>query len=373
MTTIIVVGGGILGASATYHLAKAGVKVILVDRGDSGQATDAAVGMICPWISQRRNQAWYKLAKSGARYYPVLIEELKQQGIRETGYARVGVLSLHTDEKKLDILEERAYGRRLDAPEMGEITRLSTKQTQALFPPLAEGYSAVYISGGARVNGRALREALVLAAKGLGMVYLRGNARLLWREYRVVGVEVNGTIYYGDQVVVAAGAWLNQLLAPLGMNSQVFPQKGQIVHLQLPQTETGTWPVVMPPNNQYILAFEDGRIVVGTTHEDEAGFDDRVTAGGIHTILDKALDAAPGLASATVLEMRAGIRPKTPQFLPVFGAVPGYQGLWVANGLGSTGLTVGPYLGAELAKLVLGQPTELNPAEYDLTLIIKSM
>lgn len=370
MQKVIVIGGGIMGASVAYHLAKADVQVILVDREDTGQATKAAVGMICPWISQRRNKAWYRLAKEGARYYPRLIEELKQRGIKETGYAQVGVLSLHTDENKLNQVEERAYLRRQAAPEMGEIVRLASKQTQAMFPPLADGYGAIYIGGGARVNGNALREALVRAATDLGLIYLKGEAKLYCQRSRLIGVEVNGTRYTSDHIVLTAGAWVNQLLSPLGLKAQIKPQKGQIVHLNLRQDATGTWPVAMPPNNQYILAFEQGRIIVGTTHEDEAEFDDRVTAGGIHTILDKALSAAPGLASAAVIAMRAGIRPQTPQFLPVFGPVSGFDNLWMANGLGSTGLTVGPYLGAQLAKLILGQPTELDPAQYNVNSII---
>ena len=90
MKKVIVVGSGILGASTAYQLAKRGAEVILVDRGDIGQATDAAAGIICPWLSQRRNQDWYQLAKAGARFYPELIEELQSEGETETGYARVG-------------------------------------------------------------------------------------------------------------------------------------------------------------------------------------------------------------------------------------------------------------------------------------------
>ena len=125
MKSYIVVGAGILGASTAYHLAKAGANVIIVDRQQVGQATDAAAGIVCPWLSQRRNKAWYKIVKGGARYYSSLIQQLEEDGETDTGYNRVGAISLHTDEKKLDQMEERAYKRREDAPEIGEITRLS--------------------------------------------------------------------------------------------------------------------------------------------------------------------------------------------------------------------------------------------------------
>lgn len=101
-----------------------------MDRQQLGQATDAGAGIVCPWLSQRRNKAWYKIVKGGARYYSSLIQQLEEDGETDTGYNRVGAISLHTDEKKLDQMEERAYKRREDAPEIGEITRLSAEETK---------------------------------------------------------------------------------------------------------------------------------------------------------------------------------------------------------------------------------------------------
>ncbi|MDF9298157.1 NAD(P)/FAD-dependent oxidoreductase [Geobacillus stearothermophilus] len=362
----IIVGAGILGASTAYHLAKEGANVIIIDRGDKGQATDAAAGIVCPWLSQRRNQKWYRLAKGGAKFYPSLIEELESYGETDTGYARVGALWLHTDEQKLKQMEERARKRREDAPEMGETVRLHPQEAKELFPPLGDEHHALYVSGAARVNGRAVRDALTNAAQKLGAAYIRGNARLLFEGSRVIGAKVNGAKYTAEAVIVTAGAWAGELLEPLGVRFAVSPQKGQIVHLEWLAGETGRWPVVMPPNNQYMLAFPGGRIIIGTTHEDEAGMDVRATAGGIHEILDKALAVAPGLSACTYVETRVGFRPRTPGFLPVFGSLPGFTGLYAANGLGSSGLTVGPYLGAELAKLVLGRPTELDSFDYNV-------
>ncbi len=99
MKSYIVVGSGILGASTAYHLAKAGANVTIVDRQQLGQATDAGAGIVCPWLSQRRNKAWYKIVKGGARYYSSLIQQLEEDGETDTGYNRVGAISLHTDKK----------------------------------------------------------------------------------------------------------------------------------------------------------------------------------------------------------------------------------------------------------------------------------
>lgn len=363
---MIVVGAGILGASTAYHLVKSGVRVTLVDRQDRGQATDAAAGIVCPWISQRRNKAWYELVKGGARYYPVLIKQLEEDGETETGYSRVGAISLHTDTDKLEKMVERAIKRREDAPEIGEVKLLTPMETKNLFPPLSEQFGSVYVSGGARVNGRALRDALVRSAIKHGATFIHGDANLLFEGKKVIGVSVNDRKFVADKVLVTGGAWSKELLEPIGVHFKVTPQKAQIIHLEIEKMDTSKWPVVMPPNNQYILAFEDGRVVVGATHEDEKGFDTRVTAGGVSGILSKALEVAPGLSDSTLLETRVGFRPFTPGFLPVIGAVPEVENLLVANGLGASGLTSGPYLGSELAKLSLGEITELDLSLYDV-------
>lgn len=366
MQKFIIIGAGILGASTAYHLTKEGADVTIVDRQDPGQATSAAAGIICPWLSQRRNKAWYQLVKAGARYYPELIKELEPQGETNTGYKRVGAISLHSDQKKLDQLEERALKRREDSPEIGEVIRLSPAATKDLFPPLSDRFGSVWVSGAARVDGRALRNSLLRGAQKNGARLLHADASLLFENHRVVGVRLDNTKLEADLVIDTTGAWSYELLSPLGMGFEVKPQKAQIIHLQLLKTDTSHWPVVIPPNNQYLLAFEEGRIVIGATHEDEAGFDQRVTAGGMHEILDKALMIAPGLSTSSVLETRVGFRPYTPNFLPVIGPLPHFHGILLANGLGASGLTSGPYLGMQLAKLALGRPLEIDLGLYDV-------
>lgn len=365
---VIVIGSGILGASTAYQLAKMGAEVTIIDRGDQGQATDAAAGIICPWLSQRRNQDWYQLAKAGARFYPSLIQELEAEGETETGYARVGALSVHHDVEKINKMEERAHQRKPDAPEIGEITRLNEEDTCERFPLLKEDYHSVHISGAARVDGRALRDALIRSAQRKGAEYIKGDAVLQYESSRVTGVRVATDTFSADTVIVCAGAWAASLLKPLGITFQVSYQKAQIMHLQVQnEQDTDIWPVIMPPSDQYLLSFADQKIVVGATHENDIeGYDTRVTAGGMHEILSKGMDVAPGLADCSLQEVRVGFRPFTPGFLPVFGTVPNWDGLLAANGLGSSGLTMGPFIGSQLAKLALGVSLDMNIDSYDV-------
>ena len=368
MKDVVIIGAGILGASTAYHLAKSGVPVTVIDRQDAGQATAAAAGIICPWISQRRNKAWYTLAKNGAAYYETLIEALHADGESDTGYQKVGAISLHTDAKKLAGMKERAIKRREDAPEIGEIRALTEEDIQNLFPYVDERFRAIHVAGAARVNGRALRDALMNGAKKYGATFIRGSATLKHTEQTVEGVEVNGEQLLADRVIVTAGAWASAFIKPLGIDLQIGGQKAQIAHLKIDE-DTTHWPVVMPPNNQYLLTDDNGTIIVGATYEDDQS-DLNVTVGGLHEILDKALDVAPKLKDATLLEVKVGFRPFTPNFMPVIGEVPGTNGLLLANGLGSSGLTVGPYLGSILAKIVTGEDLALDLTPYSIEQII---
>ncbi|MBM7571238.1 NAD(P)/FAD-dependent oxidoreductase [Aquibacillus albus] len=364
MQRFIVIGAGILGASTAYHLVKLGAEVLLIDRQDSGQATEAAAGIICPWLTNRRNKAWYQLVKEGAKYYPKLINELEAGGEKETGYKAVGAINIFDTEEKLDHKMQMALKRRQSTPEMGEITKLSPKETKKVFPPLSDQYGAVHVSGGARVNGAALRNALIRNAVKNGVNFIHGDASLVVKGSKVMGVQIEGEKFEANQTIVTGGVWAGKLLEPCGIKFLVHSQKAQIVHLHIPDTDTSNWPVLMPPYNQYMLTFDQGKFVVGATQEDDAGLDHRVTMGGVHQIIDKALRVAPGLASSTYVETKVGFRPFTPGYLPIVGRIPNLEGLIVANGLGASGLTSGPFLGLELARSALQFPTTLDLNNY---------
>lgn len=369
MKTFIVVGAGIAGVSAAYHLSRRNQKVIIVDREEKGRATDAAAGIICPWLSQRRNKKWYQLAKNGAAYYPKLIESLLADGQTDTGYDQVGALSIHTDEKKLDAMVERALKRREYAPEIGAIEKLNAKQTKEKFPLLNDAYQSVYVSGAARVSGRALRQVLLNAAKTHGATFIKGNATPIRENNRITGVNVNQSTYHADTVIVTTGTWMNEFKASLPIPFQVTKQKAQIMHLKMPDIVTRNWPVVMPPNDQYMLTLADDRIIVGATHENNTDFNTNITAGGIQEILTKAFHIAPSLTFSTILETRAGFRPFTPGFLPVIGQLPHVEGMLIANGLGASGLTMGPYIGALLTSIALEEQPDIDINPYGVEAI----
>ena len=272
------------------------------------------------------------------------------------------------DRMSLPAIEAHVRAQLPDYPEIGEISVLPPGGPRELFPPLAGELSAVWIGGAARIDGRAIRGSLLRAAARHGARRVAGTAVLTERRGRVTGViEVTSSeVIEADAVVVAAGAWTAQVCAELSQAAArtlaIGPQRGQIVHLDVPGADTGPWPVVLPPRGPYLLAFPPSRVVLGATRED-AGFDDRVTAGGLGGLLAAAAVLAPGLADATVVETRVGFRPVTPDGLPLLGALT--DGLVIAAGNGPEGLTAGPWTGRAAAGLALGERPAADLTAFD--------
>lgn len=360
---VIVIGGGVVGASAAYYLAKNETEVILIDEEHQGNATSAGAGIVSPWGSDRSGN-WYEVAKRGARFYPSLIADLEADGETNVGYKKVGSLYVSADEDELAVIEEKLLARKEDAPEMGDIVRLTAEEARELFPPLHEELAAVFVSGAARVDGRFLRDAMKRAAEKHGARVVSGGANLIYDKNNVTGAIVNGEEILADSVIVAAGAWAPDLLAPLGIDLHVEPQRGQIAHIKLPNADTSNWPVVSPRSSHYMLAFDDSRVVAGATRETGSGFDYRLTAGGVHEVLSEALAVAPGLDAGTLEEVRIGMRPMGPDLSPIIGTVDQIKGMVLANGLGPSGLTMGPYIGTLAAKLAKGEQVDVDLEPY---------
>ncbi|MDL9981234.1 NAD(P)/FAD-dependent oxidoreductase [Microbacterium sp. ASV49] len=352
--SVVVIGSGIAGASTFFALARRGARVTLVDAGDPGQATAASAGIIQPWSSSSTG-AFYELYAAGAAYYPELLSQLAETGVTRTDFRRPGGLVVSHDAAVLDEIEERLEARRAGAADaMGRVERMRGARARELFPPLAEHLDAVFIEGGARVDGRTLRDALIEAGTRLGGTVHAGRASV-----DGTGVAIDGEPASADAVVVAAGAWTRDLLGDFGRSAQVTPQRGQITHLRIAGVDTSTWPSVTPLAHNYLVAFDDGRLAVGATRESGVGFDPRVTAAGQLQVLQDALAIAPGLADATVIETRVGLRPLADDGVPIVGAVPGRAGMFVATGYGAAGLTMGPLLGDALSRAIAGEDVPL--------------
>jgi D-amino-acid dehydrogenase len=357
---VVVIGSGIAGASAAYQLARRGAEVVVVDSAEQGSATSAGAGIVSPWTSRRTEG--HELAAAAADFYPEVVAQLAGDGRRDSSFEVVGGMVVSADEDELRAAYERTSARAATSSAAGEVRRLD--RADELFPALAPELGAVHVSGAGRVDGRQLRLALLGAAGSRGARLVEGRAVLHVSGDRVNGVVVGGDFVGADAVVIAAGAWGSDLLAPLGLHLDVSPQRGQITHLDLPGTDTTNWPVVLPVSSHYLLAFPGSRVVVGATRETGSGFDHRVTAAGQREVLDEALRVAPGLADATLVETRVGFRPASPDGEPLLGAMAGHPEVVVAGGFGPAGLTLAPFSGHIVAAVALGEPAPFDVGPY---------
>ena len=362
MKKVAIVGAGIVGATAAYYLSKeVDMKITIFDHG-LGQATKAAAGIISPWFSKRRNKAWYKMARLGADFYVDLLADLEKSGQEIDFYQRSGVFLLKKDEKKLEELYQLALHRREESPLIGELAVLDQKAANELFPGL-EGFARLlYASGGARVDGQLLVRRL-LEASQVKVIKDRVTITPVSSGY-----QIGDQIF--DQVVLATGAWLGQVLDPLGYEVDVRPQKGQLRDYQV-DLDMASYPVVMPEGEWDLIPFAGGELSLGATHENDMGFDLTVDENLLNQMECVALPCYPSLKDAAIVGERVGIRAYTSDFSPFFGQVPGLAGVYAASGLGSSGLTTGPIIGYHLAQLIQDKDLTLGPENYPIENYVK--
>ena len=363
----VVVGAGIVGASTAFHLTQLGAEVYFIDSDAPGRATLAGAGIVCPWLSQNRDPRYEKLSFAAVRYYPELVAKLAAAGATGVAYDLVGGLVVANSIGQLDSVVQRLQ-KHLEhgIKEVGQVRLLHAGGPKELFPYLDSELVGIYLSGAARVSGEAFRVALLNAALKAGARQLSGTAALERSANAVIGVRVNGDFLSADAVIVAAGAWSADLCRPLDLQLKLEPQRGQILHLGVPERHTEALPVIVPVLSDYhLLGFGDSRVIMGATRETGSGFDFRITAGGVAEVLQEGLRIAPGLKTATLTEIRVGFRPMTRDGLPLLGRPSRTPGLVIATGLGRYGLTVGPYLGLLAAMLAVGKTPEMGVAWFE--------
>ncbi|MFC6827166.1 NAD(P)/FAD-dependent oxidoreductase [Halopelagius fulvigenes] len=366
----VVVGGGIVGSSVAYHLAREGTDALLVDRRDEGRATDAGAGILSPATTSRDDETWVRFAVEAVAYYDELVPALEAEQDGPHGYAERGLLAVAVNgaeadayDETLELVRERRaeYG----TPAPGTIRELDSEEAKARFPPLAETKRAFHYDDAARVDGRTFEAALRRAGRAHGLTEREGGvAEILVEGGDVRGVTLaDGETVEAENVIVAGGAWSAAFESQLGVEVPVEPQRGQIVHLDVDEDTEG-WPIVSPFRSHYMVSWDDGRVAAGATRETGAGFAPHTTVAGLREVFDEVLRVAPGLSDASLRTSRVGLRPLSEDGHPVLGEVPGVAGAYLATGHGPTGLQLGPYSGKLVAQAVRGETPETDVSQF---------
>lgn len=345
---VIVAGAGVVGLSAARALARAGARVVVVERRRVGcEASGAAAGMIAPQAGEPHAEILPLALKARDRHLRLAAELEEETGIA-VDLSRLGRLQLALDDEAAAALQQVvAAHRRLGLP-VELLGAADVRDAEPNVHPDVRG--AAYFAGDRRLDNVRLTRALAASAVARGATLLTGRpvTGLLVERDRVAGVRAGAEVLRAPVVVNATGAWAG-LLAGDPQPPPVEPVRGQIVAFDMAPALLRH---VVWSDHGYLVPRADGRLLAGSTLE-RAGYDKSVTAGGVRAILDMALRIVPALADVRIADAWAGLRPGSPDGLPIIGsgAVPG---LVHAGGLYRDGILLGPLVGEIAAGLAQG-------------------
>ncbi len=363
---IAIIGGGIVGSTAAYYLSRQGQDVTLYDMG-TGQATTAAAGIICPWFSLRRNKPWYYLVSQGAEFYHQLMKDLQSDGYSTRDIFQVdGAIFIRKTAKRIEADLNVAEQKIKASPAIKSVRRIAAQEIQQKCPIINSDYDGIWVEGGGRVDGRKLVYTLQTAAQAKGCQIVREQAHLISNDTEGTQIQTLHDKRTYDHVLLSVGAWLPQVLNPLGYEVDIHPQKGQLFTLSNLEWQDKHWPVVIPFGQGDIIPFNNGEITIGATHEDTQGFDLNLDLDPLIELKKEAQTWMPSLSNYSIQDVRVGTRAHTSDFSVIAGQVPNSHQLWAISGLGSSGLTSGPYLGYQWSQAILEGKWSLNKEDYPI-------
>ncbi len=355
----IVIGGGLIGLLTARELARAGLRVTLLERGETGRESSwAGGGILSPLRPWQMPEAITRLALWGNQHWPELAARLHEESGTDPEYTRSGFLII--PETPTEVATARVWA------EQHEVTLRHLDPASALEvePAIDLLGDALWMPQIAQVrNPRLLRAARGAALHhGVEIRTQTAATRLTGHAGRVTAVETTQGRLQADQVVVCSGAWSSQLIDPLGTPAWIRPVRGQM--LVLPAAPGCLKRIVMH-HGHYAIPRRDGQIVFGSTVE-EAGFVSETTAEALEQLLAAAWRTLPPLRGVQPSYHWAGLRPGSPEGIPTVARHPEYENLFVNSGHFRNGVVMGPASVHLLTTLLLGTPCELPAEPYAL-------
>ncbi len=370
---IVVVGGGLIGCAVARDLAAAGHRVTLFERDPEpgGRASSAAAGMLAPQMEEARHgvaaavsdaeRAMLDLSLASRSMYPAFVQTLEAESTRSIPYRDSGTLVVALDSGRATELEESA-GWQTAMGLAADV--LSGEDARRVEPGLGpEVHAALLLPDDHAVDSGAITRAALAAAVARGVEIVTGAAveAIESKGSRVTGVRTGGRTVAAGRVVVAAGAWSGRIEG-LPRPLPVRPVRGQMGAVSPPVPPR----LVVAGPGAYCVPREDGQVLVGATME-EVGFEDGVSGRVVQGLVDAAARFLPGLAEGGPPDAWSGLRPATPDGLPILGVDPDVEGLLYATGHFRNGILLAPVTAATIAALVDGAepPVEIDAFRPD--------
>ncbi len=361
---VVIIGGGIVGLSIGYTLAREGVKATILDRQEIGRAASwAGAGMIPPYTERLTTNPTLELRSWSAMLYPEWSADLLEETGIDNGFRRTGGVDVAATKQEDDELRSMA-GRWRNEKVVYE--RLTPDDFDRVEPSLnPELLVAYYLPDRAQIRNPRHIQALQasLGLRGVSLIAHSGVVGFDRVGDRVVAVQTkDGSIACGT-VVVAAGAWSSELLGHLELDVATPPLKGQIVLLRPDRPMIRR---IIEHGRMYLVPRDDHQILIGAT-EETSGFDDRTTEQASADLLAEAHLLCPILTQAEVERTWAGLRPGSIDSKPYLGFAPRYSNVVVASGHKRAGIQLAPASAEVVTDLILARPTriDLEPFRID--------
>jgi glycine oxidase len=354
---VAIIGGGVIGMAIARVLAQRGVRdVLIVERSSLGaEASSAAAGMLAPQAEADTDDDFFRLCCQSRDLYPSFAQSLHEETGIDIELETSGTLYLaFTEEDEPEL--ERRYEWQTSAGL--EVEKLSCDIAKLFEPCISTDVrAALRFPLDNQVENRRLISALATANEALGVNVLTGVSvdSLSIKQDRVAGIETSRGFVACEKVVLAGGAWTSQLVNEALPNPRIEPVRGQMVSFDAtPQIARH---VIYSPRG-YIVPRRDGRLLAGSTSE-YAGFDKRVTAAGVQSIVASALEISPAVAALPLASTWAGLRPRAADGLPVLGPCAEIAGVYYATGHYRNGILLTPITAELLASAIVTE--EVSP------------
>ena len=360
-TDFLVIGGGIIGMMTAYHLAEAGQTVDLLERGRCGeQASWAGGGIVSPLYPWQQSDAINRLAQASQSMYPMLAARLLATTGVDCEYRQRGLLYRAPE----DGTAAHAWAARFAAT-LEEVDADFVATHEPHLEPLPG--PALWMPALGSVRNPRLCRALRTALQRSKHVAVKENTAVedIAATRRGVAVTAGAARHTADRAIVCSGAWTPGVLADTQMDLPITPVKGQmLLYRTAEHPDAPLLHSVVLQNGRYLIPRDDGRILVGSTLEPEAGFDTETTRAAAESLHETAVSMLPALAGCEIEQHWAGLRPGSPEGLPLIGAVPGTDGLYVNAGHYRNGIVLAPAATRLLVDDILGREPIVDPAPY---------
>jgi glycine oxidase len=361
MPDVLIAGGGVIGLSTAWELARQGVSVVVLEQGQLGQeASWAGAGMLPPGNPEFASPGEPSLRALSCRHWPDWVERLRTATGIDNGYRNSGRLGLFRggdgdSESELSTWrDEQIVAHQLSQVELRNV---EAEVGESFF-------EAIRVPEFCQVRNPRHLKALSAACLNAGVEFREGTPVTGWdvEQDRVVAAKTSSGSVHAGQFVVATGAWSKPLLDAAGCPIPIEPVRGQIALLK---TRPRLFEHVLEVGSRYLVPRGDGRVVVGST-EERVGFRKQNTTQGVQGLLEFAIEVVPALADAELERCWAGLRPGIRNGLPVIGRIPQMENLFVAAGHFRSGLQNSPGTGILMRELILGQTASIDPEPFSV-------